>query len=79
LPDHFWVPDSVRDAIRGLPPEFRNATRLAIMALADDPAPDARSSADLPGAYELDVDGTVTIFYVASGSDIMIQAVRLNS
>jgi hypothetical protein len=80
LPDHLWVPDSVRDVIRDLPPEFRKAARLAIMVLADDPVPpDARAFADLPGAYELDVDGVITIFYVVSGPDVMIQVVRPNS
>lgn len=80
MPDHVWVPDSVRATLRQLPPEFLKAARLAIMMLVDDPIPpDARPFADLPGAYELDVDGVVTIYYVATDRDIMIQAVRPNS
>jgi hypothetical protein len=79
MPDHLWVPASVRDFVRGLSDDLRKATNLAIMALQDDPLPpDARvfraGGEEIKGCYELDID-LVTIFYVVDGEHAMIQVV----
>lgn len=80
MPDHLWMPVSVRAFIRGLADEdLRKTVNLAIMSLADDPLPpDAREFlADgdkIENAYELDVD-LVTIFYTVDDAHVFVQAI----
>jgi uncharacterized membrane protein (DUF4010 family) len=80
MPDHLWVPASVRAFIRELADEgLRKTVNLAVMSLVDDPLPpDARAfrtdGDQVENAYELDVD-LITIFYTVHGEHLAIQAV----
>jgi hypothetical protein len=80
MPDHLWVPGSVRAFIRDIADDdLRRTINLAIIGLADDPLPpDARvfrvDGEEIEGAYELDVD-LVTVFYTVHGEHVAIQAI----
>lgn len=80
MPDHLWVPASVRAFIRGLADdELRRTIRLTLMELTDDPLPpDARvfraDGEEIANAYELDVD-LVTVFYTVHGEHVSVQAI----
>lgn len=84
LPDHIWMPSSVRDTVRRLPAEVRATVLVAIFMLTGDPVPpDAKPFAELDGAYTLEVEiaGVIvaTIYYVATGRDVMVQYVLPNN
>jgi hypothetical protein len=81
MPDHLWVPPSVRAFIRDLAAEeLRRTINLTIMSLADDPLPpDARlfraDGDEIENAYELDVD-LVTIFYTVNDEHVFVQTIN---
>lgn len=80
MPDHLWLPASVRAFIRDIADdELRRAVKLALVELADDPLPpEARSfrpdGEEIEDAYELDVD-LVTIFYTVHGEHVAVHTI----
>jgi hypothetical protein len=81
MPDHLWVPPSVRAFIRDLASdELRSTVNLAIMSLADDPVPpDAREfhvdDELIKYTYQLDVE-LLTIYYTVGGEHVFVQEIR---
>src|SRR6266545_4929437 len=81
MPDHLWMPASVRAFIRDIvDADLRRTVNLVIIGLIDDPFPsDARvfrvDGEEIEDAYEVDVD-LVTIFYTVHGAHVAVQAIH---
>lgn len=80
MPDHLWVPGSVRAFVRGLADdELRKTVNLAIMSLIDDPVPPGArpfeaDGDEIEGAYEIDID-LLTVFYTVHGEHLTVHVI----
>jgi hypothetical protein len=80
MPDHLWVPPSVRTFIRELADDkLRDAVNLAIMSLADDPVPpDAVvfrvAGEEIENAFELEVD-LLMLYYSVEDEHVFVHKV----